>query len=96
MELEDITIAWEENGEEVIKEEDKYILAKGAWSTVAYLFRQKDKNGEFGEKRVRLVRYKKRNGKYLTHAKFNLTGPAQVFQLMEKLGEWYKDDEKNI
>lgn len=95
MELEDITIAYEENGEEIIKEEEKYILSKGAWSTVAYLYRQKDKNGEFGEKRVRLVRYKKRNGKFLTHAKFNLTGPAQVEKLMEKLTEWYSDEKSN-
>jgi hypothetical protein len=95
MELEDITIAYEENGEEIIKEEDKFILAKGAWSTVAYLYRQKDKNGEFGDKRVRLVRYKKRNGKYLTHAKFNLTGPAQVEKLVEKLNEWYSEEKSN-
>lgn len=95
MELEDISIAYEENGEEIIKEEDKYILAKGAWSTVAYLYRQKDRNGEFGEKRVRLVRYKKRNGKYLTHAKFNLTGPAQVEKLVEKLNEWYSEEKSN-
>jgi len=95
MELEDISIAYEENGEEIIKEEDKFILAKGAWSTVAYLYRQKDKNGEFGDKRVRLVRYKKRNGKYLTHAKFNLTGPAQVEKLVEKLNEWFSEEKSN-
>jgi len=92
MELEEISVAYEENGEEIIKEEDKFILAKGAWSTVAYLYRQKDKNGDFGDKRVRLVRYKKRNGKYLTHAKFNLTGPVQVEKLMEKLNEWYSEE----
>ncbi len=95
MELEDISIAYEENGEEIIKEEDKFILAKGAWSTVAYLYRQKDKNGELGDKRVRLVRYKKRNGKYLTHAKFNLTGPAQVEKLVEKLNEWFSEEKSN-
>ncbi len=91
MELEELTIEWyDDNGELVVEELDKFILSKGAWSTVVYLFREKGRNGEFGEKKVRFVRYQKRGGTYRIHSKFNITGEKQVKQLVEKLNEWFE------
>lgn len=89
MELEDITLERYEEGELVVKEEARQILSKGAWSTVAYKYRERQADGEFGDAKVRLVRYQKRKGKYNVHSRFNITGPKQVHQLLDLLSEWY-------
>lgn len=91
MELEEITLDRFEDGEQVVKEEARAILSKGAWSTVAYRFRERKRDGEFGEPKVRLVRYQKRKGTYFVHSRFNITGPKQVNQLMETLTEWFPE-----
>ena len=91
MELEEISIERFDEGELVLKEENKFVLSKGAWSTVMYLYRERQRDGEFGELKVRLVRYQKRQGRYMQHSRFNITGVKQVKQLMEKLTEWFPD-----
>jgi len=88
MELEDISIERYDEGELVLKEEDKFILSKGAWSTVMYLYRELGRDGEFGDLKARLVRYQKRKGQYRAHSKFNLTSPKQIHQVVDKLTEW--------
>jgi len=91
MELEDITLERYEDGELVVQEEARKILSKGAWSTVMYRFRERQRDGSFGEPKVRLVRYQKRKGRYMVHSKFNLTGPKQVRQLVDTLTEWFPE-----
>ena len=91
MEIEELTIEWYDNGELVVEELDKFILSKGgAWTTVVYLYRERGRDGEFGDKKVRLVKYQKRNGKYNVHSKFNITNEKQVKNLVAKLNEWFK------
>ncbi len=91
MEIEELSIEWYDNGELVVEELDKFVLSKGgAWVTVVYLYREKGRDGEFGEKKVRLVKYQKRNGRYNAHSKFNITNEKQVKKLIEKLEEWFK------
>lgn len=87
--IDDITISYMEDDDEVTKELDKVILSKGAWTTI--LFRYQDLNrakGEFGEDKYSIRRYQKRNGSYQQKSKFNISSKAQAEKIIEALNHW--------
>ena len=58
----DISINYEEDGVLVVKETDKEILSKGAWTTIIFRYQQWDKKKEeYGPDRYTIRRYQKRN-----------------------------------
>jgi len=90
--VDELTIRYEEDGIETVKELDKKILTKGAWSTV--IFRYQDWNRskeEYGPDKYSIRRYQKRNGEYQQKSKFNISSPDQAQQLIEALTEWVKE-----
>lgn len=80
----------DENGELTVKELAKEYLSKGAWSTIAYLYQEKDKDGNFGEAKVSLRRYQKTKGVYKQRSKFNISSKAQAEQIINCLKKWYE------
>ena len=89
---EELTVTWEEDGIEVIKELDKRILSKGAWTTI--LFRYQDWNRskqEYSGDKYTIRRYQKRNGQYQQKSKFNISSRDQAQQIVDALSEWLKD-----
>ena len=89
---EELTVSWEEDGIEVIKELDKRILSKGAWTTI--LFRYQDWNRskqEYSGDKYTIRRYQKRNGQYQQKSKFNISSRDQAQQIVDALNEWLKD-----
>jgi hypothetical protein len=89
---EELTVTWEEDGIEVIKELDKRILSKGAWTTI--LFRYQDWNRskqEYSGDKYTIRRYQKRNGQYQQKSKFNISSRDQAQQIVDLLNEWLKD-----
>jgi hypothetical protein len=89
---EELTVTWEEDGIEVIKELDKRILSKGAWTTI--LFRYQDWNRskeEYSGDKYTIRRYQKRNGQYQQKSKFNISSRDQAQQIVDALNEWLKD-----
>ncbi len=57
-EINDLTINYEEEGTLIVKELDKEILSKGAWTT--FIFRYQDLNrtsGEYGPEKYTIRRY---------------------------------------
>ena len=80
----------DENGELVIKELAKEYLSKGAWSTVAFHYQEKGKDGNFGEAKVSLRRYQKVQGVYKQRSKFNVSSKAQAEQIMGVFKKWYE------
>jgi len=89
---EELTVTWEEDGIEVIKELDKRILSKGAWTTI--LFRYQDWNRskqEYSGDKYTIRRYQKRNGQYQQKSKFNISSRDQAQQIVDVLNEWLKD-----
>ncbi|WP_028580419.1 hypothetical protein [Desulfogranum japonicum] len=85
----EITLNYEEEGTLIVKEVDKVILSKGAWTTI--LFRYQDLNktsGEYGPDKYSIRRYQKRNGQYLPKSKFNISSAAQAKKIIEALQEW--------
>jgi hypothetical protein len=80
----------DETGEIVVKELAKEYLTKGAWATIAFLYQEKDKTGNFGEAKVSLRRYKKIKGVYKQRSKFNVSSKAQAEQIIEVFKKWYE------
>jgi len=88
--VDEITIDWmDESGEQLVRQLKKEILTSGAWSTIMFLYQEFDKRaGDWGPKKVRVVRYQKRGGKYIPQSKFNVSSAKQARQIIESLQNW--------
>lgn len=87
--VDELTIAYEENGVETIKELDKQILTKGAWSTVVFRYLSWEASKQaYSEDRYSIRRYQKRNGEYQLKSKFNISSKDQAQKLIEILNKW--------
>ena len=91
-EVNDLTVNYEEDGVLVVKELDKKILSKGAWSTVIFRYQDWDKvKNDYGPDRYTIRRYQKRNGEYVQKSKFNISSKDQAQSLIEALQGWVAD-----
>jgi hypothetical protein len=88
-ELRGLSVRWEENGELVVDELAREVLAaKGGWATIAFLVREKDKeNGTFEEPKVVIRRYRKRAKGFEVTAKIALP-MEQAEHLVEAIAAW--------
>ncbi|MGB3222123.1 MAG: hypothetical protein WBB23_04905 [Desulforhopalus sp.] len=87
--IEDLTINYEEDGIQVVKETGKEVLSKGAWTTILYRFQNLDrKTGEFGKDMFTIRRYQKRQGEYVMKSKFNISSSEQAKKIIEILEKW--------
>lgn len=88
--IDEITIAYEEDGEVLIEELEKIVLSRGAWTTILFRFREKDrKTGQFGPPKAGLRRYQKYNGVFRKKDAINVSdkmAPA----LVEQLRAWFE------
>ena len=85
----EISINYSEDGIDVVKELDKAVLTKGAWTTI--LFRYQDWNRakeEYSPDKYSIRRYQKRNGEYQQKSKFNISSPTQAKLIVDQLTEW--------
>ena len=89
--VEELTVTYEEDGIATVKELDKEILTKGAWSTI--IFRYQDWNRskeEYGPDKYSIRRYQKRNGQYQQKSKFNISSKDQAGKIIAALEKWIK------
>lgn len=87
--VEDITINFEENGVQLIKQLDKKILTKGAWSTIIFKYEQwETAKNVYSNERYTIRRYRKVKGEYRQQAKFNISSKDQANQIIEALQGW--------
>ena len=87
--VDELTINYTEDGIDVVKELDKEILSKGAWTTI--IFRYQDWNrakGEYGPDKYTIRRYQKRDGEYQQKSKFNISSRDQAKAIIEALQGW--------
>jgi hypothetical protein len=90
---EEISISYSEGGIEVVKELDKAVLTKGAWTTILFRYQDWDaRKSEYSKDRYSIRRYQKRNGEYQQKSKFNISSPDQARQLIEVLEGWLATD----
>jgi len=91
--IDEITIAYEEEGVLVLEELEKVVLNRGAWTTILFRYRERDrKTGEFGLPKAGLRRYQKYNGVFRKRDSINLSkDTARV--LCDVLPAWFADME---
>jgi hypothetical protein len=95
--VDEISIDWkDENGQHLVKQVKKEVLTSGAWSTIMFMYQDLDKKtGEFGPKKIRVVRYQKRGGKFIPQSKFNISSAKQAKRIIETVQNWLPEmDEK--
>ena len=87
--IDDLTVSYTEGGIETVKELDKAVLTKGAWSTIVYRYQDWDTRKEaYGPDRYTIRRYQKRNDRYMQKSKFNISSADQARKLIEVLTKW--------
>lgn len=87
--VEEITINYSEDGVLLVKELDKEILSKGAWTTILFRYQDLDrKTGEFGPEKFSIRRFKKSNNEYRYQSKFNISSREQAGKIVETLKRW--------
>lgn len=88
-----ITINYEEDGLVLVKELDKVILSKGAWTTILFRFQNFSKStGEYGKDMYTIRRYQKRQGTYIPKSKFNISSAEQAKKIIKTLQRWTIDE----
>ena len=88
----ELSVTFVEDGIDIVKELDKKILSKGAWTTIIYRFQDWNRSKEeYSKDKYTIRRYQKRNGEYQQKSKFNISSADQAKQLIEALTEWTKD-----
>ena len=90
--VEELTVQYEEDGQVTVKELDKKVLTKGAWSTIIYRYQDWNRTKEeYGPDKYTIRRYQKRNGEYMPKSKFNISSADQAKSIIEALQEWIAD-----
>jgi hypothetical protein len=84
--VDELTVTYEENGIETVRELDKQVLTKGAWSTIIFRYQDWDRQKEqYGPDKYTIRRYQKRNGEYQMKSKFNISSKDQAEKIIEAL-----------
>ena len=92
--IDDIDIEYVEDDKVIVKQVDKYILTRGSWTTIMFLYQELDKNTEdYGPQKVSIRRYQKRNGVFRQQSKFNISSAKQGKAIVKALQGWFPDDE---
>ncbi len=93
--IDEITINYEEDGQQLVKELDKEILTRGAWTTILFRFQQLDrKTGDWGKTQYSIRRYRKVQGEYRSQSKFTISSPDQARKIIDTLNEWLGREEQ--
>jgi len=91
--VDDLTIDYTEDDKLIIRQLDKEVLTKGAWSTIVYRFEEWNRTKEeYGPNKYSIRRYQKRNDEYRQKSKFNITNRGQAEKLIAILQKWLDDN----
>ena len=92
--IDDLTIAYSEDGTETVKELGKHVLSKGAWTTILFRYQDWDNSKkDYGAVKYSIRRYQKRNNQYWLKSKFNISSDDQARKIIEVLTGWLVTDE---
>ncbi|MCG8485842.1 MAG: hypothetical protein AB2551_17600 [Candidatus Thiodiazotropha sp.] len=88
----ELTVNYTEDGIDVVKELDKVILSKGAWTTIIFRFQDWDRaKQQYGADKYTIRRYQKRNGEYMQKSKFNISSKDQAKGIIDALQKWSEE-----
>jgi hypothetical protein len=86
---EELSINYSEDGIDIVKQLDKVILSKGAWSTIIFRYQEWNRaKGEYGPDKYSIRRYQKRNGEYVPKSKFTISSKDQARSIIDALQGW--------
>ncbi len=87
--VDELTIAYQEGERETVKELDKVVLTRGAWSTILYRYQDwEEAKQRYSSDRYSIRRYQKRDGVYQQKSKFNISSADQARAIIQALGRW--------
>ncbi len=90
--VDEITMNYSEDGQQLVKELDKVILTKGAWSTILFKYQDWDRQkNDFGPVKFSIRRYQKREGSYRPKSKFNISNVEQARKVIDGLTVWVNE-----
>ena len=92
--IDDLTINWTDDtdGTQKVKELKKEVLTRGSWTTIMYLYQDLNgKTGEFGDPKIRIQRYQKRDGNFMPKSKFNISSAKQAYQMIDVIKTWFPE-----
>lgn len=85
----DITIDYEEDGVLIVKELDKEILSKGAWTTIIFKYQEWNRQKEaYSDDKYTIRRFQKLSGNYQYKSKFNISSKDQAGKIIAALQKW--------
>lgn len=85
----ELSVSYEEDGVQLVKELDKVILSKGAWTTILFRYQNWNRSQEeFGKEMYTIRRYQKRDGNYIPKSKFNISSSEQAKKIISALQNW--------
>lgn len=85
----ELTVAYSEGGQELVKEIDKAVLSKGAWTTILFRYQDWDSRKDaYSKDKYSIRRYQKRGGEYRQQSKFNISSPDQARAIIDNLSRW--------
>ncbi len=91
--IDDLTIEYVDGGVVTVKELDKQVLTKGAWSTIMYKFQEFDnKTQDYGPTKYSIRRYQKSKGEYKQKSKFNISNAGQAQKVIDILSAWISEE----
>jgi hypothetical protein len=89
---EELSVTYSEDGTDVVKELDKVVLSKGAWTTIIFRYQDWDRaKQQYGADKYTIRRYQKRSGEYLQKSKFNISSKDQAKGIIEALQKWIEE-----
>ena len=87
--IEELSLNYEEDGIILVKELDREVLSKGAWTTIIFRYQNWDKGKEeYSKDMFSIRRYQKRQGEYIPKSKFNISSLEQAKKIIETLQRW--------
>jgi len=88
-EIDELSVELQEEGVTVVKQLDKRILTKGAWTTIMFKYQDWNaKANDYGPVKYSLRRYQKMGDVYRQRSKFNISSDDQARQIIAVLNEW--------
>lgn len=87
--IDEITINYSEGDQLIVKELDKAVLTKGAWTTIMFKYQDLDRRtDDYGPVKFTIRRYQKRDGQFRPQSKFNISSEKQAKQIVDVLNGW--------
>lgn len=87
--IDDLTVEYTEGGQQLVRELDKVVLTRGAWTTIIFRYQDFDPaRGDFGPEKFTIRRYQKRAGQYQQKSRFNISSADQARKIIEALQSW--------